>query len=93
MELSERYIRTFESEDFTYVYEAQDKPNTVTAEHSHVGKVSVYVTDGALSFDFSGEIKEVQQNKRFNIPPNTPHTVTAGPEGAIYIVGEMEDEE
>ncbi|MFT7507113.1 MAG: hypothetical protein ACI92I_000252 [Acidimicrobiales bacterium] len=121
MELSERYIRTLESEGFTYVYEAQDRPGAIHKEHSHVDKVSVYITDGSLTFDFSCESvrgtdargcqpssseegdnqnsfckkkrKEVHQNKRFDVPPNTPHTVTAGPEGAIYIVGEMIDED
>ncbi len=90
MELSERFIRTLESEGFTYVYEVQDKPGFVYPPHSHDDKVSVYITDGSLTFDFNGEIKEVVANERFDVPPNTEHSVTAGPDGAIYIVGDSE---
>jgi len=92
MELSERFIKIFEDEGFTYVYEAQDKPGAIQKEHSHSDKVSVYITDGSLIFDFEGEKKEVQQNERFDIPPEKNHSVIAAPEGAIYIIGEMVDE-
>ncbi|MFT5849915.1 MAG: quercetin dioxygenase-like cupin family protein [Patiriisocius sp.] len=90
MELSERFIRQFESEDFTYVYEVQDKPGATTPPRSHADNVSVYITDGSLTFTINGVDTVVPANERFDIPPNTEHSVTAGPQGAIYVVGDNE---
>ena len=55
MELSERFIQQFERDGFTNVYEWQDEPGTVYPEHVHKGKVSLYITDGSITFDFEGE--------------------------------------
>lgn len=88
MELSERWIQKFESEGFANVYEWQDAPGTVYSEHNHKGKVSLFVTDGSITFDLSGEKKEVKANERFDVPPNTLHSAVVGPTGWIGIVGE-----
>ncbi len=88
MELSERWIQKFEIEGFVSIYEHQDAPGTVYEEHSHKGKVSLFVTDGSITFDFSGEKKEVKANERFDVPVNTPHSAVVGPQGWIVIVGE-----
>ena len=91
MELSERYIRTLESEGFASVYEWEDPAGTVYPEHSHKGKVSLYVTDGSVTFDFEGEKKEVKQNERFDVPVGAKHSAVVGPKGWIVIVGEEID--
>ncbi len=88
MELSERAIQTLEREGFANVYEHQDPAGTVYSEHSHQGKVSIFVTDGSAIFDFGGEKKEIVAPRRFDIPANTPHSATVGPEGWIVIIGE-----
>ena len=88
MELSERYIAKLESEGFKYIYEWQDEPGKVYEEHEHKGKVSLYVTDGSITFDFSGETKEVMANQRLDIPAGKKHAAVVGPQGAIYIVAE-----
>ncbi|MCA9360758.1 hypothetical protein H6804_00020 [Candidatus Nomurabacteria bacterium] len=88
MELSERAIQTFESEGFVKVYEHQDPAGTLYKEHSHQGKVSIFVTDGSVTLDFSGEKKEIVAPKRFDIPANTPHSVVVGTDGWIVIIGE-----
>lgn len=87
MEFSERFIQKLEAE-FPHVYEWQDKPGTVYEEHSHKGKVALYVTDGSITFDFSGEKKEVKAGERFDVPVGAPHSAVVGPEGWIVIVGE-----
>jgi quercetin dioxygenase-like cupin family protein len=91
MELSERAIQTLESEGFINVYEHQDAAGTEYPEHSHQGKVSVFVTDGSITFDFSGEKKEITAPRRFNIPPSTPHSAKVGPAGCILIIAEEID--
>lgn len=90
MELSERYIKIFEDEGFPSVYEWQDKPDATYPEHAHKGNVSIYVTDGSITFDFEGQKKEVIANQRFDVPPGKKHSAVVGPQGAIYIVGEMD---
>ncbi len=88
MELSERFIQQFESEGFASVYEWQDEPGTVYPEHAHRGKVSLYITDGSITFDFEGKKKEVVANERFDVPVEAKHSAVVGPEGWIVIVGE-----
>jgi len=88
MELSERWLQTFETEGFTSVYEWSDPPGTVYEPHQHQGKVSIFVTDGSITFDFSGEKKTISANERFDIPPGTEHSAVVGPEGWIVVVGE-----
>ena len=89
MELSERYIKILEDEDFPSVYEWQDAPGTVYEEHAHQGKVTLFVTDGSVTFDFEGIKKEVVVGERFDVPVGKNHSATVGPKGAIFIVGEM----
>jgi mannose-6-phosphate isomerase-like protein (cupin superfamily) len=88
MELSERWIQKFESEGFTSVYEHQDAPGISYAEHAHQGKVSIFVTDGSVTFDFAGEKKEIKANERFDVPVGLPHSAIVGPVGWIGIIGE-----
>jgi quercetin dioxygenase-like cupin family protein len=93
MELSERVIRKFESEGFASVYEWQDAPGTVYETHAHKGKVSIFVTDGSITFDLAGEKTEVKANQRFDIPALLPHSAVVGPAGCIFITGEEMSED
>jgi quercetin dioxygenase-like cupin family protein len=88
MELSERYIAQLESEDFPSVYEWQDAPGTVYEEHAHRGKVSLCITDGSITFDFSGTKKKLVAPVRFDVPVGALHSAVVGPNGWIVIVGE-----
>jgi quercetin dioxygenase-like cupin family protein len=88
MELSERWIKRFEEEDFQHVFEWRDAPGTVYEEHSHKGRVSLFVTDGSITFDFSGKTKEVKAGERFDVPAGVPHSAIVGSQGWIVVVGE-----
>lgn len=88
MELSERYIQKFEDEGFASVYEWQDPAGTVYEEHSHTGRVSIFVTDGSITFTIAGQTREVKANERFDVPVGQPHSAVVGPQGWICIVGE-----
>ena len=57
MELSERWIQKFEDEGFASVYEQQDAAGTVYPEQVQEGRKSIFVTDGSITFDCSGEKK------------------------------------
>jgi quercetin dioxygenase-like cupin family protein len=88
MELSERWLQKFEDENFASVYEWQDVPGTVYEEHVHQGKVSLFVTDGSITFDFLGDKREVKAGERFDVPPGKLHSAIVGPQGWIAIIGE-----
>jgi quercetin dioxygenase-like cupin family protein len=88
MELSERWMQKFEAEDFSSVYEWQDPAGTVYPVHTHKGRVSLFVTDGSITFDFEGETKEVKAGERFNVPVGKPHSAIVGPAGWIAVIAE-----
>lgn len=88
MELSERWIKKFEEEGFASVYEWQDGAFTSYPEHQHKGKVSLFVTDGSIIFDFQGKKEEIKAGKRFDVPAGAIHSAVVGPQGWIAIVGE-----
>lgn len=88
MELSERWMQKFEMEGFASVYEHQDPAGTVYPVHTHQGKVSLFVTDGSITFDFEGVKKEVKANERFDVPVGKQHSAVVGPDGWIVVVGE-----
>lgn len=88
MELSERWLQTFEREGFVSVFEWQDPAGTIYEEHAHKGRVSLFVTDGSITFDFGGEKKEIMAGQRFDIAPGQKHGAVVGPQGWIVVVGE-----
>jgi mannose-6-phosphate isomerase-like protein (cupin superfamily) len=91
MELSERCIKTLEKEGFPYIYEWSDSPNTVYETHSHQDKVTLFVTEGTITFTFAGETKQLRAGDRINVPPRIPHSALVGPAGCQLVVGEMID--
>lgn len=88
MELSERWLQKFEDEGFVSVYEWQDVAGTVYKEHAHKGRVSLFVTDGSITFDLEGVKKEVKANERFDVPIGLKHSAIVGPTGWRVVVGE-----
>ena len=91
MELSERWLQKFEDEGFVSVYEWQDPAGTTYPEHSHQGKVSLFVTDGSITFDFDGQKREIKAGERFDIPVGTLHSAVGGSKGWIAIIAEEID--
>lgn len=87
MELSERFIRELE-QTYPIVYECQDKPGAVHQACTHPFPTAFYVTDGELAITLAGAVQQVPQNGHFTIPAQTEYVITAGPKGAIYVVGE-----
>lgn len=88
MELSEKWLQKFEKEGFSHVYDWSDVPGTTYEKHAHKGKVSLYVTDGSVLFDFDGVTREIRAGERFDVPVGKEHTAVVGPHGWIVVVGE-----
>lgn len=81
-------LNQLKQEGFTNVYEWTDKPNSEYQEHSHKGKVSLYVIRGAVTF-FGGINKTLNTGERFDVPIGVKHSAIVGPEGCDWVVGEM----
>ncbi len=91
MEFSERCIAQFEKEGWPHIYEWQDKPGTVYPEHSHVGKVALFVTEGSIDFTLNGVTTNYKTGDRIDVPPATPHTAVVGLQGVQFVVAEEID--
>jgi quercetin dioxygenase-like cupin family protein len=58
------------------------EPDAVVPEHRHPNEQTGILLRGVLTFTIGGERKELQPGAMWVIPGDTPHDVTAGPEGA-----------
>lgn len=91
MELSERCIAELEKESWPHIYEWQDKPGTIYPEHSHQGKVVLFITEGSIDFTIAGVTHHLKTGDRLDVPPETSHSAVVGDEGVQYVVGEEID--
>jgi quercetin dioxygenase-like cupin family protein len=60
-------------------------PASVVAEHSHENEQLGIVISGSVSFRVGDETRELGPGGAWRIPPNTPHEVHTGPDGAVVI--------
>jgi quercetin dioxygenase-like cupin family protein len=91
MELSERCIAQLEKENWPNIYEWQDKPGTVYNEHSHQGKVVLFITEGSIDLTIDSSTRTLRTGDRLDVPPQTPHSAVVGPSGCQFVVAEEID--
>lgn len=60
-------------------------PESVVREHSHENEQLGLVVSGSVTFRIEDETRELGPGETWRIPPNAPHEVHAGPEGAVVI--------
>ena len=60
-------------------------PGTVVPEHAHDNEQIGVLASGSMRFRIGDEERELRPGETWNIPSNVPHSVTAGPEGAVAI--------
>jgi len=60
-------------------------PNAVVPEHRHVAEQLGMVIKGEMHFTLDGETRTLGPGGTWRILSNLPHTVQAGPEGAVVI--------
>lgn len=70
-----------ETEGFPHIYEWKDAPGTEYPAHAHKDKVALYILDGGLTFDFSGEKVMLKKGDRYDVAPGREHTAVVGPDG------------
>jgi quercetin dioxygenase-like cupin family protein len=76
--------RVVAGERTTFVVVELD-PGTVVPEHAHDNEQIGVLAAGSMRFRIGDEERELRPGGTWNIPSNVPHTVTAGPEGAVAI--------
>jgi quercetin dioxygenase-like cupin family protein len=60
-------------------------PGSIVPEHQHENEQLGLVLQGSLVFRIGDESRELRAGGTWRIPPNTPHEVHTGAEGAVVI--------
>ncbi len=76
--------RTIEGEKVSVAIVELD-PESIVREHSHENEQLGLVVSGSVVFRIGAETRELGPGGIWQIPPNAPHEVHAGPEGALVI--------
>jgi quercetin dioxygenase-like cupin family protein len=61
------------------------EPDSVVPEHRHEHEQLGLVLRGSVTFRVGDETRELPAGGTWRIPPNVPHEVHVGPEGAVVI--------
>jgi len=61
------------------------EPGTDVPEHRHENEQMGILLDGSLTFRIGGETKTFGRGGTWTIVAQVPHSVTAGPEGAVLV--------
>ena len=59
--------------------------DSVVPEHQHPNEQLGIVVSGSVRFRVGDEERELGPGGTWRIPPNVPHEVTTGPEGAVVL--------
>jgi quercetin dioxygenase-like cupin family protein len=60
-------------------------PNIQVPEHHHVNEQTGILLRGTMTFRIGDETKDLVPGSTWVIPPDVPHSVGAGPEGAFLV--------
>ena len=60
-------------------------PGSVVPEHSHENEQVGLLVQGSMTFTIGGEVGEVVPGSSWRILANVPHSVAAGPDGAVLV--------
>ena len=60
-------------------------PNSVVPEHSHDNEQVGVLVQGSMTFTIGREVGEIVPGSSWRILANVPHSVVAGPEGAVLV--------
>ncbi len=76
--------RVVEGEQVTFVV-VELAPNAVVPEHAHENEQLGILASGSMRFRIGDDERELGPGGTWSIPPQAPHEVTAGPEGAVVL--------
>jgi quercetin dioxygenase-like cupin family protein len=61
------------------------EPGTVVPEHAHDNEQIGILVRGSLAFRVGDEERDLELGATWQVPPNVPHAVRTGPEGAVVV--------
>jgi quercetin dioxygenase-like cupin family protein len=61
------------------------EPNAVVPEHDHENEQLGLLVQGSMTFTIGGEVGEIVPGSSWRILSSVPHSVVAGPEGAVLV--------
>jgi quercetin dioxygenase-like cupin family protein len=61
------------------------EPNVVVPEHRHPNEQLGIVVSGSVAFRVGEETRELGPGGTWRIPPDVPHEVVTGPDGAVVL--------
>jgi unsaturated pyranuronate lyase len=61
------------------------EPDMIVPEHSHENEQLGVLVAGSMRFRIGDEERELEVGATWSIPPNVPHEVVTGPEGAVAV--------
>jgi quercetin dioxygenase-like cupin family protein len=76
--------RTVEGSQCSFAVVELD-PGSVVAEHSHPNEQLGLVVSGSVAFRVGDETRELGPGSTWRIPPNVPHEVHTGADGAVVV--------
>ena len=76
--------RVVESDRVTFAV-IELEPSTIVPEHAHENEQMGVLVDGSLRFRIGDEERELEPGATWQIPSHVPHSVVAGPEGAVLV--------
>jgi len=76
--------RTVHGERVTFSLDELD-PDVTVPEHSHENEQLGVVLTGALTFTVGAETRELGPGQSWCITAHVPHSVVAGPDGAVLV--------
>lgn len=75
-------------EGFVHTFVWQDGPNVHYPDHTHVATTAHIILEGEMAVTSEEKTQRLKAGDRFDVPANTVHSATMGPQGCKYIVGE-----
>ncbi len=76
--------RSVEGERVSFAIVELD-PSSHVPEHSHENEQLGFVLNGKVTFRVGTETRELEAGGAWRIPPNVPHEVHTGPDGAVVV--------
>jgi quercetin dioxygenase-like cupin family protein len=84
--MKDEYKKILEKEGFKHVYEWDDAPDTEYPPHKHVGKVSMYITEGEITMIVEGKKIELKRGDRYDVPVAAVHTAKVGKTDVVSLL-------
>jgi len=82
-----RLRRQLEDEGYE-VHAWRDPADRIYGAHHHACDESLWILRGSMEFEVDGRAYPLGPGDRLELPAGVVHRATAGPDGAIYLIGQ-----